>query len=192
MATKSMEDLFIDSIRDLLNAEKQIIEALPSMIDAASSPELKEALDEHLEETREHRTRLETILKAAGHRANDETCKGMEGLLEEGEEVLEEDFESYVMDAAIIGAAQKVEHYEICGYGTAKAFAEELGEEDAVELLERTLEEEKRADQTLTEIAEAAVNSRASGEEESEGEEPRKARRQPSVRRSRAMGKETV
>ena len=191
MATKNMEDLYIDCIRDLLNAEKQIIEALPSMIDTAHSPELKEALDEHLSETREHERRLQTILKAAGHRANDETCKGMEGLLEEGEEVLDEEFESDVMDAAIIGAAQKVEHYEICGYGTARAFAEELGEDDAVELLERTLEEEKMADQKLTEIAEAAVNRRASGEE-SEGDEPRRGRAQPSTRRSRAMGKEAV
>ena len=191
MATKNMEDLYIDCIRDLLNAEKQIIEALPSMIDTAHSPELKEALDEHLTETREHERRLQTILKAAGHRPNDETCKGMEGLLEEGEEVLDEEFESDVMDAAIIGAAQKVEHYEICGYGTARAFAEELGEDDAVELLERTLEEEKMADQKLTEIAEAAVNRRASGEE-SEGDERRKGHAQPSSRRSRAMGKEAV
>ena len=183
MPTKSMEDLFVDCLRDLLNAEKQIIEA--AMIDGASDSELKEALESHLEESREHQSRLQNTLSDMGRRGNDETCKGMEGLLQEGEEILEEDFEDDVMDAAIIGAAQKVEHYEICGYGTARAFAEELGEEEAMKVLAQNLDEEKAANAKLSAIAEGAVNQRASGRA-SRGGEPTKSGRQSTSAKSRA------
>jgi ferritin-like metal-binding protein YciE len=122
-----------------------------------------------------------------GRRANNEICKGMEGLWEEGDEVLEEDFDEDVMDAAIIAAAQKVEHYEICGYGTACAFAEELGESEAVDLLEDTLDEEKAANEKLTQIAETAVNRRAAAAKTSEKGERPKSQRQPSDRGSRSL-----
>lgn len=174
LAQKSMQDLFYEELEDLYDAEKQIVKALPKVAEAVASEELKTALEEHLEQTKQHVTRLEQVFRTIGREAKAKKCDGMKGLLEEGENVISELDESPVRDAALIAAAQKVEHYEISGYGTLRTFAQLLGHEDAVELLEETLEEEKEADEKLTDIAESAINIEAADEgegEEAEGEE---------------------
>ncbi|MEY2485204.1 MAG: hypothetical protein QOG67_3349 [Verrucomicrobiota bacterium] len=162
MKLDSLETLYVEELRDLYNAENQLLKALPKMAKAASSPELKQAFGEHLEQTQEHVARLEEIFEKLDKKPTGKTCKAMKGLIEEGSEILEEEGEESVLDAAIIAAAQKVEHYEIASYGTVRTFAEILGEEDAVELLQQTLDEEGEADQRLTELAEEVVNVEAS------------------------------
>ena len=162
-----LEKLFRDEIADLYDAEQQILKALPKMIEAVSAPQLRTALEQHRKATEGQVKRLEQIFQAEG-KPSPKKCKGMAGVLAEGEEVLKEDYEGEVLDAAIIGAAQRVEHYEIAAYGTARAFAEHLGKDEAVELLQETLDEEKEADELLTQIAESQVNLSAS---EEEGEE---------------------
>ena len=155
MKANSLRELFVEELRDLYDAENQLIKALPKMAEASSSPELREAFEDHLEQTQNHATRLEKIFAGLGEKAKAEKCKGMEGLVKEGSDLLKEnDFDPEVKDAAIIGAAQRVEHYEIAGYGTVRTFAELLGEDEALSLLEQTLTEEKEADQKLTELAE--------------------------------------
>jgi ferritin-like metal-binding protein YciE len=162
MKLDSLETLYVEELRDLYNAENQLLKALPKMAKAASSPELKQAFVEHLEQTQEHVARLDEIFEKLDKKPTGKTCKAMKGLIEEGSEILEEEGEESVLDAAIIAAAQKVEHYEIASYGTVRTFAEILGEEDAVELLQQTLDEEGEADQRLTELAEEVVNVEAS------------------------------
>jgi ferritin-like metal-binding protein YciE len=167
----SLKELFIEELRDLYDAENQLTKALPKMAEGSSSPELREAFEEHLEQTRNHVSRLEKVFAGLGEKPKAEKCKGMEGLIKEGSELLkEDDFDSEVKDAAIIGAAQKVEHYEIAGYGTVRTFAELLGEDEAVSLLEETLEEEKETDQKLTELADQ-INVEASEGEDVESED---------------------
>jgi len=167
----SLKELFIEELRDLYDAENQLTKALPKMAEGSSSPELREAFEEHLEQTRNHVSRLEKVFAGLGEKPKAEKCKGMEGLIKEGSELLkEDDFDSEVKDAAIIGAAQKVEHYEIAGYGTVRTFAELLGEDEAVSLLEETLEEEKETDQKLTELADQ-INVEASEGEDAESED---------------------
>jgi ferritin-like metal-binding protein YciE len=167
----SLKELFIEELRDLYDAENQLTKALPKMAEGSSSPELREAFEEHLEQTRNHVGRLEKVFAGLGEKPKAEKCKGMEGLIKEGSELLkEDDFDSEVKDAAIIGAAQKVEHYEIAGYGTVRTFAELLGEDEAVSLLEETLEEEKETDQKLTELADQ-INVEASEVEDAESED---------------------
>jgi len=167
----SLKELFIEELRDLYDAENQLTKALPKMAEGSSSPELREAFEEHLEQTRNHVSRLEKVFAGLGEKPKAEKCKGMEGLIKEGSELLkEDDFDSEVKDAAIIGAAQKVEHYEIAGYGTVRTFAELLGEDEAVSLLEETLEEEKETDQKLTELADQ-INVEASEVEDAESED---------------------
>ena len=161
MAQKSMKDLFYEELEDLYDAEKQIVKALPKVAEAVASEELRNALEEHLEQTKQHVTRLEQVFRAIGREAKAKKCEGMKGLLEEGENVISELDESPVRDAALIAAAQKVEHYEISGYGTTRTFAQLLGHDEAVELLEETLEEEKEADEKLTDIAESEINIEA-------------------------------
>ncbi len=161
MAMESLRDLYLDQLRDLYSAESQIIKALPKMVDKASNDELKNALKQHLEVTKEQRNRLERIFQALGERPSGTECKGMKGLLEEGEEMLEKKGDANVLDAGIIAAAQRVEHYEIAGYGTARTYAQRLGEEDAADLLDEILQEEADADEELTEIAESTVNRQA-------------------------------
>lgn len=161
MTTENLQDLFVHELRDLYDAETRIVETLPEMIDKASSTDLKEAFQNHLEETREQVNRLEEIFRSMGQDPSGETCEGMEGLLEEGSEILEEQGDPMVVDAAIIGAAQRVEHYEIAAYGTAKTFAKRLGDNDAEKLLDKTLKEEKKADEKLTKVAESVVNPKA-------------------------------
>jgi len=158
---KTLEDLLVHELKDLHSAEKQIIKALPKMIKAASNDDLKEGLQAHLEETEEQLKRLEEIFETMELPARGPKCKAMEGLIEEGKEILEEDMEDQVRDAAIIAACQRVEHYEIAGYGCAKTFAQQCGHEDIVQLLEQTLEEEKAADEKLTQVAMEHINMEA-------------------------------
>ena len=167
MKANSLRELFVEELRDLYDAENQLIKALPKMAAASSSPELREAFEEHLEQTRNQATRLEKIFAGMGEKPKGEKCKGMEGLVKEGSDLLkEDDMDPEVKDAAIIGAAQRVEHYEIAGYGTVRTFAELLGEDEATSLLEETLEEEKETDQKLTELAEQVNVDASEGEEE--------------------------
>jgi ferritin-like metal-binding protein YciE len=161
MKIKTMEELFVDELKDLYDAEKQIIKALPKMAKAASSEDLREAFQEHLEVTRKQVERLENIFSKLDDKPGGKKCAGMQGLIEEGQELLSEGDESPVLDAGLIAAAQKVEHYEIAGYGTARTHAELLGNREAARLLEQTLQEEKRTDEKLTELAENLVNQEA-------------------------------
>ena len=158
MKLKSLADLYTYELRDLYSAEVQLTKALPKLAENASSPELRRALEQHLEETRTQVQRLETIFNSLGERPGGEKCEAMEGLVSEGEELLDEEGEPEVIDAGIIVAAQKVEHYEIAGYGSMVAFARTLGRDEDAAMLQETLDEEKKADRTLTEIAERAVN----------------------------------
>jgi ferritin-like metal-binding protein YciE len=154
MKANSLHDLYVEQLRDLYDAENQLIKALPKMAKAASSPELQHAFKEHLEKTREHARRIETIFEGMGEKAKGQKCKAMEGLIREGGEVIEEDMEDGVKDAALIAAAQRVEHYEMAGYGCVRTYAALLANNEAADLLERTLQDEKEADQTLGGIAE--------------------------------------
>lgn len=156
MADKGLKELYIDELKDLYSAENQLVKALPKMAKGAVSDELRQGFEEHLEQTKGHVQRLERIFKALGESPKGKKCKGMEGLIEEGSEVLEEGYDGNILDAALIGAAQRVEHYEIAGYGTVRAMAEELGESEHVSLLTETLEEEKETDERLTELAQEA------------------------------------
>jgi ferritin-like metal-binding protein YciE len=178
MEHQALKELYIDELRDIYNAESQLLKALPKMAKASTSDDLRAGFESHLEQTRGHVQRLETIFKELGEKPSGKKCKAMEGLVAEGAETMGEDYEDEVMDAAIIAAAQRVEHYEIAAYGTVRTYAELLGEENAVQLLEQTLEEEKETDQKLTDLA-SDINVKAMGEgseedsseEESEGDD---------------------
>jgi ferritin-like metal-binding protein YciE len=171
MSMDSLKDLYIDELKDLYSAENQLLKALPKMAKKASAPQLKRAFQDHLAQTEGHVTRLEKIFKGLGEKPNGKVCKAMKGLVEEGKEVIEEDGDESVLDAALIGAAQRVEHYEIAGYGVVRTFASLLGEEDAMGLLQRTLNEEGEADKKLTKLAESVINIEAS--EAKNGEKPK-------------------
>jgi ferritin-like metal-binding protein YciE len=155
---ESLEDLFIHELKDVYNAEKQLVKALPKVARKASSPELKEAIEEHLQQTEEHVNRLEEIFEMLDQPAKSVKCKGMEGILEEGEESMKMKGTSETLDAAIIMAAQKVEHYEIASYGSLATWADLMGRKDIKRLLGQTLEEEEETDQKLTELAESGIN----------------------------------
>src|SRR5882672_1921777 len=170
MADVGLRELYIDELRDLYSAENQLVKALPKLAKASSSDELREGFTEHLEQTKGHVQRLEQIFEALGESPKGKKCAGMEGLIEEGSEIIDEDFEGNVMDAALIGAAQRVEHYEIAAYGTARAFAETLGETDHVSLLGETLQEEKETDEKLTELA-SLINQQAHSADQDAEEE---------------------
>lgn len=157
----NLENVLTLQLRDLLSAEEQLIAALPKMAEAASAPQLKRAFQTHLGETRQHKQRLEQAFKLLRQEPKAETCDAMKGLVSEGEEVMELDGEPDVKDAALIAAAQRVEHYEMAGYGCARTFARRLGHENVAKLLQQTLEEEAHADKLLTEIAEETVNEHA-------------------------------
>jgi len=165
MSMESLMDLYIDELKDLYNAENQLLKALPRMARKAASPDLKAAFEEHLGQTEDHVDRLEKIFQGLGEKPAGKTCKAMKGLVEEGKEIIDEDGEDAVLDAALIGAAQRVEHYEIAGYGTVRTFASILGEEDAVELLQQTLDEEGETNKKLTALAESFVNPEAQSTE---------------------------
>ena len=160
MPKDSLRELYIDELKDLYSAETQLVKALPKMAKAASNDQLRQAFEEHLRQTSEHVSRLEQIFEALEEKPTGKKCVGMEGLVKEGSEVMKEDYADEIKDAAIIGAAQRVEHYEMAGYGTVRAFAELLGESEHVSLLEETLNEEKEADEKLTQLAEE-INSLA-------------------------------
>jgi ferritin-like metal-binding protein YciE len=177
MKLATLEDLFVQELKDLYSAETQITKALPRMAKAASSPELKNAFQEHLDVTRTQVQRLEQIFQELGASPRGKKCVGMEGLIEEGKELMSNDnADDMVIDAALLAAAQKIEHYEMAAYGTACAFAKLLGQEEAADLLAQTLEEEKETDQKLSMIAEESVNVQAASgmngdEDEDEDEE---------------------
>lgn len=153
MTKDSLTELYVDELKDIYSAEKQLTKALPKMAKAASSEELRDGFQEHLEQTKGHVQRLETIFEMLGKKPTGKKCMGMEGLVKEGAEIMGEDFSDEVMDAALISAAQRVEHYEIAAYGTVCAYADLLGESEHAELLRQTLEEEKETDQKLTELS---------------------------------------
>ena len=159
--TNPLEELLVDELKDLYSAENQIIKALPKMAKAASSPDLKRAFERHLEETRRQVERLNQIGEVLDIRMTGKKCKGMEGLIEEGKETMEEDLDENALDAGLIGAAQKVEHYEIAGYGTARTHAELLGHTKVAKLLQQTLDEEGATDKKLTQLAESIINVEA-------------------------------
>jgi ferritin-like metal-binding protein YciE len=158
----SLEDLFVNQIEDLYDAENRLTKALPKMADAATSTGLKQAFQSHLAETESHVSRLETIFRGVNVEPKRETCQAMKGLIAEGEEMIDASGDTDIKDAALIAAAQRVEHYEISGYGTARTIAQQLGLTDVAALLQQTLNEEKAADEKLTTIAESSVNVRAS------------------------------
>jgi ferritin-like metal-binding protein YciE len=168
----TLRDAFVDEIRDIYHAEKQLVKALPKLAEAASSEALRGALENHLAETENQVARLERVFEIVGEKPQTKTCAGMAGIIEEGSDVLGEDATGAVRDALIIASAQRAEHYEIAAYGTVAAWADGLGLPDAGELLRETLDEEKAADETLTELAESGINAAAGAG----GPEPGKAR----------------
>jgi ferritin-like metal-binding protein YciE len=153
MAKQALRELYVDELRDLYDAENRLVKALPKLAREAESQQLRSGIAEHLEQTKGHVDRLRQIFEAMGERPGGKKCAAMAGLIEEGDEMMDEEFENGVKDAALISAAQRVEHYEIAAYGCVKTWAGLLGEKDAQELLEQTLNEEKEADEKLTEIA---------------------------------------
>src|ERR1700683_2278425 len=163
MSSNGLKILYVDQLKDLYSAENQMVKALPKLAKAATSDDLRAGFKEHLQQTKEHVQRLEQIFSSLDESPKGKKCAGMEGLVTEGGEVMKEDFEGAVMDAALIGAAQRVEHYEIAAYGTVLEFAELLGESDHVSLLKQTLEEEKATDEKLTELAKE-INPQANEE----------------------------
>ena len=161
MKLESLHDLYLSELSDLYSAEKQIIKALPKMIEKTQSAELRQALEDHLEETKGHVERLEEVFEMHGESPERQKCKGMEGVLEEGDELVGKDATPAVRDAAIISAGQRVEHYEMAGYGTVRTWAQQLGHEKAAAVLQQTLDEEIAADEKLTKIANNRVNIEA-------------------------------
>jgi ferritin-like metal-binding protein YciE len=161
MPMESMQDLYLHELKDIYSAEKQILAALPKMAAKASHTDLRKAFEEHRVVTEEQVRRLDTIFSDLGQTPGGKKCKGMEGLIEEGEELLKEDADPDVRDAALIGAAQRVEHYEIAAYGTARTYAQQLGLTKHAEILQRTLDEEGQTDQRLTKLAESRINREA-------------------------------
>jgi ferritin-like metal-binding protein YciE len=161
MHMENLQDLLKEDLKDVYNAENQLVKALPKMAKTATNPQLKQAIQTHLAETEEHVNRLEQVMEMLGMPARGKKCKAMEGIIEEGKEVMDEDAEDDVMDAALIGAAQKAEHYEIATYGTLCTYADLLGLKDAKRLLGQTLDEEKKTDQLLTDLAESVINLEA-------------------------------
>jgi ferritin-like metal-binding protein YciE len=183
MKHNQLKELYIDELRDLYDAENRLVKALPKLAKASSSEKLREGFESHLEQTRGHVDRLKEILGALGEKPSGKTCAGMAGLVKEGDQMMGADFSDEVRDAALISAAQRVEHYEIAAYGCVSAWAQLLGESEANALLEKTLEEEKETDQKLTELSEE-INAQAkgSGGEEERSDQPAPARKAKSAR----------
>jgi ferritin-like metal-binding protein YciE len=187
MSMDSLDDLYLDELKDLYSAENQIIKALPKMIRATTNPELQQAFADHLEQTKGQVARLVQICEDLGASPKGKKCTGMEGILEEGSDLMSEEADPAVLDAGLAAAAQHVEHYEIAGYGSVRTWAEQLGYGEHVQLLQQTLDEEKMADELLTRLATSALNIEA--EEGDEGdEEPAAA----DTRRSRTTSKKTT
>jgi len=193
MSLETLHDLLVHELKDLYSAERQLIQALPKMAKAATSDELRTAFENHLSQTEEHAARIERVMESFGESPKGQKCAGMEGLLEEGKNFLKEEADEDVMDAGIIAAAQRVEHYEIAGYGTVCEYARVLGHTEALQLLQQTLDEEKTADELLTSLAEGGINTLAErdgnedeGETEEKGEEKSATRRSAPKPRSRS------
>jgi ferritin-like metal-binding protein YciE len=167
MKLDTLQKLYTNELRDLYNAEHQLLKALPKMAKAASSEELKNAFEKHLEQTKSHVERLEKVFEELDEKPKGKTCHAMKGLIEEGSEILQQDGEESILDAGIIVAAQKVEHYEIAGYGSVRTFAHLLGQNKAAELLQTTLDEESETNELLNRLAESTVNPEAVRETES-------------------------
>jgi len=170
MKDNTLRELFIDELRDLYDAESRLVKALPKMAKASNSDELRSGIEHHLQQTKQHLERLKEVITSLDEKPSGKKCPGMIGILQEGEELMDEDYDGSVMDAALISAAQRVEHYEIAAYGCVHTWAQELGEENAAELLEKTLNEEKETDAKLSELAEQ-INASANSEAESELDE---------------------
>ena len=169
MKLDTLKTLYSNELRDLYNAENQLVKALPKMAKAASSEDLKDAFEKHLEQTKGHVKRLEQVFEALGEKPKGKTCRAMKGLIEEGSEILKEEGEESILDAGIIVAAQKVEHYEIASYGSVRTFAHLLGQNEAAELLQSTLDEESETNELLNRLAEGIVNPEAMLESELAG-----------------------
>ena len=161
MEMESLQELLIEEMRDIYSAEKQLTKAMPKMAKKASNPQLKKAFETHLRETEVQIQRLEKIFEKLGKKPTGKKCAAMEGLVEEGKEMMGEDMEDDVMDAALISIAQKVEHYEIASYGTVRTWAQQMGDEQTAKLLQQTLDEEGKTDKLLTELAESSINIEA-------------------------------
>lgn len=161
MAPKSLAELYVEELQDLYSAEKQILKALPKMVEAATNPQLKSGFETHRRQTETHVQRLEQIFAELDEDADGDKCEGMEGVLKEGSELIKDKPEPAILDAGLIAAAQHVEHYEMAGYGSAKAWARNLGHESQAQLLQQTLAEEKKTDELLTQLAEQSVNQDA-------------------------------
>jgi ferritin-like metal-binding protein YciE len=192
----TLHDAFIDELRDVYDAEKQITKALPKMAKAASSPELRAAFEEHLQQTRGHIERLEEAFASIEEKVRGKHCDGMAGIIEEGKSVMGEDFDDSTMDASLVAAAQRVEHYEMAAYGTLVAWARAMGHSEAADLLQENLDEEKATDEKLTALAEGGINQDAADaahpEEEDEEEEEEMAVTAPARRRSAGAAKKTT
>jgi len=169
--TQTLHDAFLDELRDAYDAEKQLIKALPKLAKAAESGDLRTAFTTHLRETQGHAQRLEQVFASLGEKARGKHCDGIAGIIEEGKAVMEEDFEGTTLDACLIAAAQRAEHYEMAAYGTLVAWARAMGHDKAVGLLEDILEEEKAADEKLTTIAESGINSEAASQAHPDGDQ---------------------
>lgn len=163
MTLDHLQDLYLEELRDVYDAEKQLMKALPAMAKSASNPRLVKAFESHLKQTEEHVQRLETIFQELGQKAKGKPCAGMQGLIEEGKEMIKEDAVDDVRDAGLITAAQRVEHYEIAAYGTLSAYAKTLNRKNDLRILQRTLKEEKSTDEKLTDLAERVINPSAAG-----------------------------
>jgi ferritin-like metal-binding protein YciE len=181
MEMQSLKELYVDELKDLYNAEKQLVKALPRMAKNASNPQLKKAFTDHLQKTEGHVQRLDRIFEMLGERSGGKKCKGMEGMIEEAKDLLEEDASEEVLDAGLISKAQHVEHYEMAGYGTVRTYAQQLGLDNQARLLQQTLDEESEANELLTQIAESTVNLQAAqGAQEEESTSTRRGDRQVS------------
>jgi ferritin-like metal-binding protein YciE len=182
MNLETLQDLYIDVLRDLYDAENQILKALPKMAKASSSTALRNGFEGHLQQTEGHVHRLDQVFEHLGETPRRKKCKAIEGLLEEGKELLESDSDSEVLDAGLIAAAQKVEHYEIASYGCARTYAEVLGQEEAAELLQQTLDEEKQTDEKLTQIAVKQINLEAAKQGEASFPEKAQAKKRSTAK----------
>ena len=193
MAPQTLNELYVEELKDLYSAENQILKALPKMIKAATHPELVEAFATHLEQTQTHVDRLRQIFAELGEKPTGKKCKGMEGVIADGAELIDEDPEPMVLDPGLISAAQHVEHYEMAGYGSVRAWAEQLGFAKQAELLQQTLQEEKETDELLTQLAEQVVNPEADREVRTDksakgGSHARTAKRTPAKRKKSKSG----
>jgi ferritin-like metal-binding protein YciE len=188
----TLHDAFIDELRDAYDAEKQLVKALPKLAKSASSDDLREAFEIHLEETREHVNRLEQVFGSIGEKVRGKHCEGIAGIIEEGGKVMKEDFDDTTMDACLIASGQRAEHYEMAAYGTLVAWAQAMGHTEAADLLQQTLDEEKAADKKLTALAEGGINQSAAdqahSDEDDEEEEEEDETSSTGSRRSASNG----